>query len=584
MRMSAFHAPSLREAPHEAELPSHRLLVRAGYVRQLAAGIYVLMPLGVRALGRIAQIIREEMDRAGALEVLMPAVQPAELWQESGRWDKYGPELLRFKDRKDNAFCLGPTHEEVIVDLVRRDVRSYRQLPLNLYQIQSKFRDEMRPRAGLMRGREFVMKDAYSFDVDEGAARASYEAMFAAYEAVFRRCGLDFRAVEADTGNIGGSLSHEFQVLAETGEDAIVSCGACPYAANVELAAIGGATPEPDGAGGPACERVATPGQRTVEEVTAFLGVEPTRLMKTLVVDVDGEPWAAIVRGDRELSPVKIRLALGADSVELAADELVTKATGAPVGFAGPVGLRVPTIVDSEVLAITDGVTGANAADAHLVHVRPGRDFQPHRVADIRVAGAGDTCPRCGGELRLFRGIEVGHVFFLGTKYSAPMGCTFLDEQGQSRPMVMGCYGIGVSRIMAAAVEQHHDERGIVWPVSIAPFLVAVIPLGKPGDATADKATEIYAGLRGRGLAVLLDDRPERAGVKFKDAELQGHPFQIVVGQRGLDEGAAELKDRRTGTSDKVPFDRVVDEAHQRVLAAASSSAPASAAASAAAT
>jgi prolyl-tRNA synthetase len=577
MRMSRFHAPTLREAPKEAELPSHALLLRAGALRQLTAGIYDLLPLGLKSVRKIERIIREEMDRAGAQEVLLPAVQPAELWQESGRWDKYGPELLRFTDRKSNAYCLGPTHEEVIVDLVRRDVRSYKQLPLNLYQVQFKFRDEVRPRGGLMRGREFIMKDAYSFDTDFTAARASYQAMFDAYGAIFRRCGLDFRPVEADAGNIGGSTTHEFQVLAETGEDAIVSCSHCGYAANVELARIGlGTPPPPAAAATPAPTEVATPGMRTVAEVTAFLDVAATALMKTLIVVADGVPHAAIVRGDRELNLIKVRAALGAAEVALADDETVTRVTGAPVGFAGPIDLDLPTLVDHEIAGLVDAVCGANAADAHYTGVAVGRDFTPTRVADLRVAGADDPCPECaGGVLRTFRGIEVGHVFLLGTRYSEPMGCTFLDADGKSQPMVMGCYGIGVTRIMAAAIEQSHDDKGIIWPMSIAPFHVAVVPLGKPGDDVSAAAEGLYSQLGAAGLDVIVDDRKERPGVKMADAELMGFPLQVVLGRRALDEGVAELKDRRTGATDRVPLGELVAVVRERVRAALSTQTPA---------
>jgi prolyl-tRNA synthetase len=571
MRMTALHAPTLREAPREAEVVSHQLLVRAGYIRQLAAGIYNLLPLGLRTVQRIAAIIREEMDAAGAQEVLMPAVQPAELWLESGRWQKYGPELLRLKDRKGNDFCLGPTHEEVIVDIVRTDVRSYRQLPVNLYQIQSKFRDELRPRAGLMRGREFMMKDAYSFDADAEGAKRSYEGMYAAYERIFTRCGLDFRAVEADTGNIGGSMSHEFQVLAETGEDAIVSCDHCPYTANVELAAIGGQpAPHPTSASAPAAASVHTPNSRTVDEVSALLGTTPAGLIKTLIVDVDGTPWAALVRGDRELNLIKLRKALGATDVALATDDVVRGATGAPTGYAGPVGLdpaKVRTIADPEVLAMSTAVTGANAADQHLTGVVPGTHFVATETADIRMAVGGDPCPRCEGHLRAYRGIEVGHVFYLGTRYSAPMGCTFLDQEGATHPMVMGCYGIGVTRIMAAAIEQNHDERGIVWPMPIAPYKVIVIPLAKPEEPVWEAAEAVYTALRARGVEALFDDRKDRPGAKFADADLIGAPLQIIVGKRTFDAGQAELKSRASGETTLVALDAIVEETLARIAA-----------------
>ena len=558
MRLSAFHAPTLRDAPREAEVVSHELLVRAGFIRQLTAGIYNLLPLGTRSLARVAQIIREEMNAAGAQEVLMPAVQPASLWEESGRWEKYGPELLRFQDRRNNPYCFGPTHEEVIVDLVRRDVRSYKSLPLNLYQIQAKFRDEIRPRAGLMRGREFMMKDAYSFDVSVEAAHGSYDVMYAAYQRIFERCGLEFRAVEADTGNIGGSRSHEFQVLADSGEDAIVSCDSCAYTANVELAEIGG-QPEPAGTGDVAADptSVDTPGKRTVEEVTAFLGVEPTQLIKTLVVSVDGAPHLALVRGDRELNTIKIKSLLGAEEVELADDDMVKATTNAPVGFAGPVGLDVPVVADPEVMALTGAVTGGNAGDVHLTGVQPGVHFKATHVGDIRVATGGDPCPRCGGTLKAFRGIEVGHVFYLGTKYSEAMGCTFLDKEGKTHPMEMGCYGIGLTRIMAAAIEQNHDDRGIVWPMSLAPFQAVVIPLGKAGEEAYEVAEGLYEGLKKAGVDVALDDRNERPGVKFADAELIGIPLQVVLGKRGLADGVAEVKARATGETVMVPLDEV---------------------------
>ncbi len=569
MRLSRYHAPTLREAPRDAEVRSHELLVRAGFIRQLSAGIYNLMPLGVRTVTKIANIVREEMNRAGAVEVLMPAVQPGELWSESGRWEKYGPELLRFQDRKGNDFCLGPTHEEVIVDLVRRDVRSYKQLPLNLYQIQAKFRDEIRPRAGLMRGREFMMKDAYSFDVDDAAAHESYQAMFSAYERIFERCGLAFRAVEADTGNIGGSLSHEFQVLAETGEDAIVSCTGCTYTANVEMAELAAEETETSAvAAGDAPRVVDTPGKHTVEEVCGFMDASPTDLIKTLILDVDGEPIAALVRGDRELNPLKVKRLYGADSATLAHDGMVTEVTGAPVGFAGPVGLNIPVVADPEVMALSEAICGANAGGQHLAGVVPGAHFSPERVSDLRMAEDGDACPRCGEPLRAYRGIEVGHVFFLGTKYSEAMDCTFLNAEGKSKPMVMGCYGIGVTRIMAAAIEQNHDENGIAWPMALAPFEVAVIPLGKPGDEASEVAADLYEELVAAGVEAILDDRKERPGVKFNDAELIGYPLQIVVGSRGLAEGVVEFKDRRASTKDSVKKADVVTLATQKVMEA----------------
>lgn len=565
MRMSRLHAPTLKEIPKDAEVVSHQLLVRGGYIRKLAAGIYDFLPLANRVLHKIEAIVREEMNAAGAQEVRLPIVQPAEIWEESGRWGQYGPELLRIKDRKHGEFCLGPTHEEVIVEMVRRDVRSWRALPLNLYQIQIKFRDEIRPRAGLMRGREFIMKDAYSFDVDDDGANASYDAMYAAYERIFARCGLDFRAVEADTGAIGGSRSHEFQVLAESGEDAIVSCENCDFAANVEQAEL----PAPrsvDGPASPAIATVATPNQRTIAEVSAFLDGPAERFIKTLIVDADGVLHAVLVRGDHELNLIKVKKLLGADAVDLADDGTVVRATGAPVGFAGPVGLKgVESIIaDQAIEGLRDAVCGANVAAQHLVHVDVGRDFTA-QFADVRLAEAGDPCPRCGGTLRAYRGIEVGHVFFLGTKYSEAMGCTVLDDTGRERPMVMGCYGIGVSRVLAAAVEQNHDENGIVWPANLAPFQVSVLPLQMNKPAVIEAAEQIYDALRAAGIEVLLDDRKERAGAKFNDAELIGAPWRIAIGARGLKGGTVELKPRAGGEVESVPLDAVVDVVRERL-------------------
>jgi prolyl-tRNA synthetase len=567
MRMTRLHAPTLKEDPKDAEVVSHKYLVRGGYIRKLAAGIYDFLPLATRTIHKIANIVRDEMSRAGAQEVFLPAVQPSEIWVESGRWAFYGPELLRFKDRKGAEFCLGPTHEEVIVDLVRRDVRSWRALPLNLFQIQTKFRDEIRPRAGLMRGREFIMKDAYSFDVDEAAALRSYDSMYAAYERIFKRCGLDFRAVEADTGAIGGSRSHEFQVLADSGEDAMVSCTACQYAANVEQAEL----PLPtagDAAFAGAAEKVHTPNQRTIDEVSRFLGRAPTTFIKTLIVNADGQLHAVLVRGDHELNEIKLKKKLGATLVTLAEEAEVRAATQAPVGFAGPVGaLKVASILaDHAVRGMVDAVVGANEADQHLVGVNEGRDFQVTAFHDLRMAGDGDPCPRCGGRLKGFRGIEVGHVFYLGTKYSKSMNCAYQNEAGDDVPMVMGCYGIGVTRIMAAAIEQNHDKDGIVWPVAVAPFHVAILPLQMNVPEVVAAAEKLYEQLSDAGVQVLLDDRDERAGSKFKDADLIGLPFRVAIGARALQEGVVELKHRRGGEVTKVPIADAV--AHIRGLIA----------------
>jgi prolyl-tRNA synthetase len=566
MRLTRSLVPTLKEAPAEAEVPSHILMVRGGYLRKVAAGIYSYLPLGWRVLRKVMNIVREEMTRAGAQEVFMPAVIPAELWQESGRWDQYGAQLLRLKDRKGADFVIGPTHEEVVVDLVRGDVRSYRQLPLNLFQIQTKFRDELRPRAGLMRGREFIMKDAYSFHTGEEDARREYQNMYDTYARIFTRCGLAFRAVEADTGAIGGSMSHEFQVLAETGEDAIVACDNCDYAANVEEAKIRATEPTP--ASPPAAERVrvATPAKRTIEEVSGFLGLPATALVKTLIYLADGKPVAVLVRGDRAVNEIKLRRALGAKEVVMATDRAVEEVTGAPVGFAGPVGLAIPVYSDSEIAAMGSVACGANAADAHYTGVVPGRDFTPAATGDYRQAAPGDPCPRCAtGTFKGYRGIEVGHVFFLGTKYSVPMKCNFLDADGKEKPMVMGCFGIGITRIAAAAIEQNHDADGIVWPVPLAPYEVSLLSL-QPGDAqVAALSDRLHDELEKAGIEVLYDDRDERPGVKFKDADLIGIPYRIAIGKKGVAEGAVELKARRSPEVTRVKIDEVVRTVVERI-------------------
>jgi prolyl-tRNA synthetase len=552
----------LREDPADAEVVSHKLLVRAGMMRQVARGIYDLLPLGVRAVRRVEEIVRQEMDRAGAQEILMPAVIPAELWQESGRWDKYGRELLRMKDRYDRDFCFGPTHEEVVTDLVRREVRSYRDLPKNLYQIQVKFRDEVRPRFGLMRGREFIMKDAYSFHVDRADAEREYRVMYDTYTRIFERCGLTFRAVEAGTGAIGGSMSHEFQVLATSGEDAIVSCDSCGYAANVEKAEVR-ATAAASSAGG-ALERVPTPGKRTIAEVSAFLKLPPDRFVKTLVYKTaSGETVVVLVRGDHEASETKIQGALGGEPVELADEATVQRLTGAPVGFAGPAGLDARIIADASLRGARGMSSGANRADEHVVGLDLERDAKGVAYADLRQAAAGDRCPRCeAGTFGAHRGIEVGQVFYLGTKYSEAMKATFLGADGQERPIEMGCYGIGVTRTVAAAIEQHHDAAGIVWPAPLAPFGAHVIPVNASDATLRETAERIGAELETLGVDVLLDDRDERPGVKFKDADLIGIPARVTVGPRALQKGCVELKPRASSEAQEVP----VGEVARRVL------------------
>ena len=559
MRLSKTLIPTLKEAPAEAEVPSHVLMMRGGYMRKVAAGIYSFLPIGWRVVQKISRIIREEMNRSGASEVFLPAVIPAELWQESGRWDQYGAQLLRLKDRKGGDFVIGPTHEEVITALVRGDVRSYRQLPLNLYQIQTKFRDELRPRAGLMRGREFIMKDAYSFHVDEKDATREYHVMYDTYTRIFQRCGLRFRAVEADTGNIGGSLSHEFQVLTETGEDALVACDSCDYAANVEQA-VSRETAAPVAAAGSraAVTKVHTPGKHSIEDVSQFLQVAPTALAKTLIYLADGKPVAVLVRGDRSVNEIKLKKALGARDLLLASDAAVREVTGAPTGFAGPVGLKAPVYVDHEVAAMADLVVGANQADQHLTGVNLDRDFAAAARGDYRQAAPGDGCARCAdGTLRGHRGVEVGQVFFLGTKYSKPMGCNFLDTDGMEKPMQMGCYGIGVTRIVAAAIEQNHDKDGIVWPVPIAPYEVELLALQADDPKLVEACDRIYQQLTAAGVEVLYDDRDERPGVKFKDADLVGIPYRIAVGKKGLVEGVAEVKLRRGPEVRKIKIEDV---------------------------
>ena len=560
MRYSQLFLPTLKESPAEAEVVSHQLMIRAGMIRKVASGLYTYLPLGLRAIRRVERIIREEMDRAGAQELLMPMVQPAELWQESGRWELYGPELLRLKDRHQRDFCLGPTHEEVICSVVRREVRSYRDLPLNLYQIHTKFRDEIRPRFGLMRGREFIMKDAYSFDVDEEGLERTYQAMYEAYSRIFQRCGLEFRAVEADTGSIGGHASHEFMVMADTGEDSIACCRSCSYAANVELAPVTTEYP-PDQEAEESLREVATPGKRSVEEVTGFLGIGPERLVKTLILEADGRPVAALVRGDHELNQVKLKNLLGAQELSMADEEVVRRLTGAPVGFAGPVGLsgEVTVVADRALQGRRNLVCGANRADTHLTGLNLGRDCPLPRFADIRIITEQDPCPRCSGPIEIRRGIEVGHIFKLGTKYSEPLRVTFLDEKGRERPAVMGCYGIGVGRTVAAAIEQNHDERGISFPPPIAPFDCIITVVNAKDRELMEAAEALEERLSQAGLEVLLDDRDERAGVKFKDAELIGIPVRVTVGRKLKEVGKVEVVRRRDGRVAEVPPEEVVE-------------------------
>ena len=566
MRSSQLFITTLKEAPNEAELVSHKLMLRAGLIRRLGSGLYTWMPLGLRVLRKVEGIVREEMDRTGANELLMPAVQPAELWQETGRWALFGPQMLKIKDRHEREFCFGPTHEEVITDLVRREVKSYRQLPLNLYQIQTKFRDEIRPRFGVMRAREFLMKDAYSFHSSRTCLEQTYAVMHATYTRIFERLGLKFRAVAADTGAIGGSGSHEFHVLADSGEDAIAWCPQSDYAANVELAeAMAPAAPR--AAASAPVTKVATPKMHSIDEVAAGLSVPASTIVKTLLmVDEAGAAVALLVRGDHSLNEVKVGKLAGLNGALRFANEAeVRSAAGCGAGSIGPVGLKARVVADRAVAAMADWVCGANEDGFHLTGVNWSRDLPEPEVADIRNAEAGDPSPDGKGTLEIARGIEVGHIFQLGNKYSSAMGATYLDESGQSQVMEMGCYGIGVSRIVAAAIEQNHDDRGIIFPAAMAPFQVVVVALGLAKSAAVKETAErLYADLQAAGIDVLFEDRDERPGVMFADMELMGIPHRITVGDRALANGEVEYKCRRTGEGGNWP----VAEALSRTLAA----------------
>lgn len=563
MRFSKYFLPTLKEVPAEAEVPSHQLMLRAGLIRKLTSGIYSYLPLGLRAIQKVEAIVREEMNRAGAIEVLLPFVLPSELWKETNRWEEYGNELARFKDRHGREYCLGPTHEEIITDLVRREIRSYRQLPINLYQIQTKFRDEIRPRFGVMRAREFIMKDAYSFDVDEEGENESYQKMVEAYTRIFSRCGLRFKIVEAESGLIGGTYSHEFMVLAATGEETIVSCTRCSYAANIEKADFQRSQRESKDRSSALfqpLEKVYTPGKRTVEEVTQFLKVSPKDLVKTLIFETEKGPIAALVRGDHEISEKKLKGVLEVEHLQLAGERTVEEITRAPKGFAGPLGISIPILADLDIEGMVNFVTGANEVDYHLIHVNLDRDVQVSKFADIRKFAPGDLCPHCKGETRLDKGIEVGHTFKLGTKYSKLMGATFVDPQGQEREMVMGCYGIGIGRTVAAAIEQYYDENGIVFPMPIAPFQVLLLPVNLKIELIRQTAEELYQALSKEGIEILYDDREETPGVKFKDADLIGIPLRITLGEKNLKKGLVEIKKRRTGETLLVQKEETVEK------------------------
>jgi len=563
MRWSRYFINTIREVPADADVVSQKLMMRAGMIRKVAAGIYTYLPLGLRSVKKLEAIVRQEMQRAGSTELLMPAIQPAELWMQSGRWQKYGKELLRIKDRHERDFVFGPTHEEVITETVRDAINSYRQLPVNLYQIQTKFRDEVRPRFGLMRGREFIMKDAYSFHTSAASLDEAYDAMRDAYTRIFQRCALDHVPVEADTGNIGGSASHEFMVLAQSGEDAVVSCPVCKYGANIEKATSKFFGDEPEPAPMMEMAPLHTPGTQTIDDVGKFLGKPTSQLVKTLVFDTENGAVMVLVRGDREGNEIKIKNFLGVNMLEMLAGAKFESATGGPIGYCGPVGTKCSRVLaDVSLKARRNWIVGGNRKDTHTGGVNPGRDFPEPEWGDFTTVFAGDPCPRCGSKLEIYRGIEVGHIFKLGTKYSETMNCVFLDEKGDRHPMIMGCYGLGIGRTVAAAVEQSHDDDGIIWPIPIAPFEVVVTSVGRD-ENVINTSTSVYEKLLAAGIEVLFDDRDERPGVKFKDADLIGFPLRIAVGAKSLAAGNIEWsrrKDRakQLGTPDEV-VSKVID-------------------------
>ncbi len=567
MRTSNLLISTQREAPAEAETVSHKLMLRAGMVRQLASGIYTWLPIGLRVLRNVENIVREEMNRTGAQEILMPAVQPAELWQESGRWEKYGPELLRFLDRHDRHFCLGPTHEEIVTEMVRREVRSYKQLPATFYQIQTKFRDEIRPRFGIMRAREFIMKDAYSFHLTEESLQQTYDDMYRSYSRIFDRLGLNYRAVVADSGNIGGDKTHEFHVLADSGEDLIVFSETGTFAANIEMVGLNKpAAPRPVGT--KPMTKVATPDQHTIQQVTDFLGIPASQCLKTLIVQgINDTLVALVIRGDHELNKVKVeKLDLVETPLKFASNEQIRKQIGCGTGSLGPVGLTIPVIVDYSAAQVADFVCGANQDGFHQTGVNWGRDLPEPQTADIRNICEGEASPDGSGPVRLARGIEVGHIFQLGTKYSAAMKVSCQDESGNATTLIMGCYGIGVSRIVAAAIEQNNDERGIIWPASIAPFAVALVPINMHKSQRLREAVEaLYEKFDAVGIEVLLDDRRERPGVMFADMELLGIPHRVVFSEKGLDAGTVEYKGRRDADSTDIGIDQIIDLIKQKL-------------------
>lgn len=562
--------PTLKEDPSEAEVASHRLMIRSGMIRKLLAGAYSYLPLGTRVLNKVTNIIREEMDRAGAVEVYLPALQPVELLEKSGRLDVFGPDLIRFADRHGRTIALGPTHEEVITHIIRNEISSYRQLPLILYQIQMKFRDELRPRFGVLRSKEFLMKDAYSFEIDEEGLEKSYKAMYDAYCRIFDRCGLDYIPVEADTGAMGGDVSHEFMVPSEVGEDLLARCPSGDYSVNLERAEPAPLPAENAGNAGKDGQQpmksVSTPNVTTIEQVSKFLKTGPDRLVKTLIYRAGGRLVAVLVRGDHEVNETRLAKVLGQDGVGLADEESIVDITGAPIGFAGPVGLDIEIIADQAVSVLSNCITGANKADTHLVNVAPGRDFKVSRVDNLRYVVEGDGCPRCGKELTISHGIEVGHVFKLGTKYSKALGAKFLDPSGKQMPIFMGCYGIGVNRIIAALIERSHDDGGIIWPPELAPYQVLVLPINVEDEGCRVAAERLHDELEGAGVETLLDDRELRAGVKFKDADLIGIPYRIVLGRRYQEAGEVEVQSRKGGDEPLfVPLDKAVVEIKKKL-------------------
>jgi prolyl-tRNA synthetase len=566
MRWSQTFIPTQKEDPAEAEVISHQLMVRAGMMRKLTSGVYTYLPLGLRAIHKVEQIVREEMNRAGAVELLMPILHPAELWRQSGRWNAYGKELVKLKDRHDRDFALGPTHEEVITDLLRGQIRSYRKLPLTLYQIQTKFRDEIRPRFGVMRAREFVMKDAYSFHEDEASLDQIYQRLHQAYTRIFQRCGLSTAPVQADSGAIGGEFTHEFMVLADTGESEILSC-ACGYAATAE-GAHSRIPPYAIDEKPKAAEKVSTPGAHTVDQVTKFLDVDAKRLVKTILYRCDQRIVGVLIRGDRDINEAKVRRILGCEQLEMATPEEILEISGAPVGFSGPVDLQgVELIADLSLKGLANVVVGANEDQAHMINVNFPRDFLVDRFEDLHLARAGDLCSGCGKPLASRRGIEVGQIFKLGTKYSTSMRATFLDRNGEQKPFIMGCYGIGITRTVAAAIEQYHDEGGIIWPMTIAPYQVLVLPLNVAHQETMAMAEKLYDQLTEAGLEALLDDRDERAGFKFKDADLIGMPLRLTIGEKSLKRGQVELKLRREDQVLKVDVEKAVSRVLEMISA-----------------